>query len=122
MSADYSQPSYHRKPLYSDFYDVIDYSYMHLQAMYIYFVLGSLNYASSSESAVATQSSSYGNNQEFSARNANDGNFGAISTLLAHTWQRSNEWLKINLMQYLYVTDIVIYNRIDCCGKLYCNA
>ena len=71
----------------------------------------------------AAQSSTNGH---FYATRANDGAVGAGQAYITHTQERADEWLKIELKAYIYLVQMIIYNRDgDCsssnCGERYQN-
>ena len=72
----------------------------------------------------AAQSSDKGGH--FYATRANDGAVGAGTAYITHTLERADEWLKIELKAYIYLVQMIIYNRDgDCsnsnCGERYQN-
>lgn len=68
----------------------------------------------------ATQSSTYQNSSQFAAANAVDGYlssqlpFGIY--LLAHTNPELQPWWQVDLQDILFINQVVIYNRTDCCA------
>ena len=87
-----------------------------------FLLLGIQNYAL--PPSQAAQSSFNGGN--FYATRANDGAVGAGTAYITHTLERADEWLKIELEAYIYLVQMIIYNRDgDCsgtnCGERYQN-
>ena len=75
-------------------------------------LLGKHNYALSGQ---ASQSSDFG---QFYATRANDGAVGAGTAYITHTLEQADEWLKIELREYIYLVHMIIYNRDgDCSGN-----
>lgn len=66
----------------------------------------------------AKQSSTYAS--AFPARNANDGAAGAYypfssTPMIAHTAPETNPWWQVDTLDVLWINEIVIYGRRDCC-------
>ena len=81
-------------------------------------ILGKWNYALQPVSQ-ATQSSTYGN---FDATRANDGRFDVVGQNgITHTQEKTDEWLKIDLKAYIYLTQMIIYNRDGECSGTSCG-
>lgn len=66
----------------------------------------------------AKQSSTY--NSSFPARNANDGAVGwyyplTSTPMIAHTAPETNPWWQVDTLDVLWINEIVIFGRRDCC-------
>ena len=79
-------------------------------------LLGKQNYAL--QPSQANQSSLYG---EFYAKRANDGAVGAGTAFITHTQEQTNQWLKIELEAYIYLVQLIIYNRNGDCSGTKCG-
>ena len=66
-----------------------------------------------------SQSSTYGN---FDVTRANDGRFDVIGQNgITHTQEKTDEWLKIDLKAYIYLAQMIIYNRDGECSGTSCG-
>lgn len=68
----------------------------------------------------ATQSSTFQNSSGFAASNAVDGYlFSQMwpAWRLAHTNSEYQPWWKVDLLDNLFINQVVIYNRNDCCAE-----
>ncbi|MFO0577560.1 MAG: discoidin domain-containing protein [Polyangia bacterium] len=68
----------------------------------------------------ATLSSTYQNSSMFAAANAVDGYLSSLGPFgiaqMAHTNYEAQPWLQVDLQDLLFINQVVIYNRTDCCA------
>ena len=68
----------------------------------------------------ATQSSTYQNASQFAAANAVDGYLSSQLPFgfaqMSHTNYEAQPWLQVDLQDILFINQVVIYNRTDCCA------
>ena len=92
---------------------------IHLSEVQVFAVVNGVetNVALASSGATATQSSTYPNQVNFTASNAINGQHLGLTSDITHTNFENDPWWEVELTDSYDVTQIVIWNRKDCCSE-----
>ena len=92
---------------------------IHLSEVQVFAVVNGVetNVALASSGATATQSSTYPNQVDFTASNAINGQQSGLTSDITHTNFENDPWWEVELTDSYDVTQIVIWNRKDCCSE-----